>query len=74
MAVPWAPRSDKTFFWSSPLLSRTILQKSQSAMGVQLNKNPARAIAWFVGVTIYCTVFNNNSPTPPPIFRQKKYC
>ena len=28
----------------------------------QLNINPARAITWFVGVTIYCTFFNNNSP------------
>ena len=28
----------------------------------QLNVNPARAITWFVGVTIYCTFFNNNSP------------
>ena len=30
----------------------------------QLNINPARAITWFAGVTIYCTFFNNNSPPP----------
>ena len=30
----------------------------------QLNINPARAITRFVGVTIYCTFFNNNSPPP----------
>ena len=32
--------------------------------GAQLNVNPARAITWFVGVTIYRTFFNNNSPPP----------
>ena len=32
--------------------------------GAQLNVNPARAATWFVGVTIYCTFFNNNSPSP----------
>ena len=30
----------------------------------QLNVNPARAITWFVGVTICCAFFNNNSPSP----------
>ena len=30
----------------------------------QLNVNSARAITWFVGVTIYCTYFNDNSPLP----------
>ena len=30
----------------------------------QQNVNRARAITWFVGVTIYCTFFNNNSPPP----------
>ena len=27
-----------------------------------LNANLARAITWFVGITICCTSFNNNSP------------
>ena len=30
----------------------------------QLNVNPAQTITWFVGVTIYCTLFNNNLPPP----------
>ena len=32
--------------------------------GAQLDVNPARAKTWFVGVTIYCTFFDNNSPPP----------
>ena len=32
--------------------------------GAQLNINPARAITWLVGITMYCTFFLNNSPTP----------
>ena len=31
--LPDAPRSDKTFFWSSPVFGRKILRKSQSARG-----------------------------------------
>ena len=31
---------------------------------VQFNVFPARAITWFVGVTIYCAFFNNTSPPP----------
>ena len=61
--MPGALRSDKTFFGLHLYLARKILQKSQSA-GAQLNVNPARAITWFVGVTSYCTFFNNNSPPP----------
>ena len=32
--------------------------------GAQINVNRALAITWFVGVTIYCTFFNDNSPPP----------
>ena len=32
--------------------------------GAKLNVNTAPAIKWFVGVTIYCAFFNNNSPPP----------
>ena len=40
------------------------MQKSQSARG-STQSNPARAITWFVGVTIYWTFFNQNySPSP----------
>ena len=28
--------------------------------GAQLNVNPARALTWFVRVTIYCTIFSYN--------------
>ena len=37
-------------------------QENLKVPGGQLNVNPARAITWFEGVTIYCTFFNNNSP------------
>ena len=32
--------------------------------GAQLDVNRARTTTWFVGVTIYCTFFNYNSPQP----------
>ena len=38
--------------------------KNPKVPGAQLNVNPARTITWLVGVTIYCTFFNNNSPPP----------
>ena len=38
--------------------------KNPKGLGAQLDVNPARAITWFEGVTIYCTFFNNNSPPP----------
>ena len=60
--MPGAPRSNgKTFFWCSPVFDRKILQKSQGAKGPTRCKS-GQAITWFVGVTIYCTFFNNNSP------------
>ena len=44
--------------------------KNPKVPGAQLNVNPARAITWFVGVTIYCTFFNNNSPPSRQFFMQ----
>ena len=38
--------------------------KNHKVPGVQLNVNPAWAITRLVGVTIYCSFFNNNSPPP----------
>ena len=35
--------------------------KNLKVPGAQLNVNPARAITWFVGATIYRTFFNNIS-------------
>ena len=31
--------------------------------------NPARSITWLVSVTIYCTIFNNNSPPSCQLLR-----
>ena len=56
--VPGAPRSDKTMYLAGKY------SKNLKVPGTQLNINPARAIPWFVGVTIYLTFFNNNSPPP----------
>ena len=46
--------------------------ENRKVPGAQLNVNPTRAITWFVGVTIYCTFFNYNSP-PPRQFLCNKY-
>ena len=40
--------------------------------GAQFSVNPARAITWFVGVTIYCTFFNNNLPPPRQFLSNRK--
>ena len=60
--VPGTPRSDKTFFCFLYLAEKYC--QNPKVPGAQLNVNPARAMAWFVGVTIYSTFFNNNSPLP----------
>ena len=38
--------------------------KNPKMPGAQLSVNPARAVTWFAGVTIYCTFFNDNLPPP----------
>ena len=35
------------------------------------NVNPTRAITWLVGLSIYCTIFNDNPSTPLQFFRGK---
>ena len=62
--VPGAPRSNGKTFFSLLLYLAGKYCKNLEVPGAQLNVNPARAITWFVGVTIYCTFFNNN-PHPP---------
>ena len=62
-SVPVTPRSYKTFFGLHLYLAGKYCQNPK-VPGAQLNLNPARAIAWLVGVTIHCTFFNNNSPPP----------
>ena len=59
--MPGAPRSHKTFFDLHFYLGRKYC-KNPKVPGAQHNINPSRAITWLVGVTIYCTFFNNNSP------------
>ena len=49
-----ATRSYKTFFGLHLYLVRKYCENPK-APGAQLNVNPARAITWLVGVTIYCT-------------------
>ena len=61
--VQGALRSDKTFF-SLHLYLAGKYCKNLKVPGTQLNVNPARAITWFVDVTMYCTFYNNNSPPP----------
>ena len=61
--VPGAPRSDKTFFGLHLYLAGKYC-KNPKVPGVQLNVNPAWAITWLVGATIYCTFCKNNSPPP----------
>ena len=33
--------------------------------------NPARATTWFVDVTIYCTIFQNQFTSTSPVFTQQ---
>ena len=61
--MPEATRSDKTFFGLHLYLVGKYCENLKMP-GAQLDVNPALAITWFVGVTVYCTFFNNNSPPP----------
>ena len=68
--VPGAQRSYKTFFDLHQFLVRKY-SKNLKVPGVKLSVNPAWAITWFVGVTIYCTFYNYNSPPPGQIYATK---
>ena len=61
--VPGAPRSYKTFFGLHLYLAGKYC-KNPKVPGVQLNVNPALAVTWLVGKTIYWTFFSNNFPPP----------
>ena len=52
----------KLFFGLNQFLAEKYCKNQ--APEVQLNVNPAQAITWFVGVTIYSTFFGNNLPPP----------
>ena len=64
MLVPRALHSNKTLFFGLHLYLAGKYCENPKVPGAQLNVNPARTTTWFVGVTIYCTFFNNNSPPP----------
>ena len=62
--MPKAPLSDgKTFFGLHQHLTLKYCENPE-VPGASLNVNPAEAITCLVGVTIYSTFFNNNSPPP----------
>ena len=63
MAQHQGPRSYKTLFDLHLYLAGKYCENPK-VPGAQLSVNPARAITWFVGVTNYCTFFNNNLPRP----------
>ena len=54
--VPGAPLSEKTFFGGLQLYLAGKYCINLKMPGSQLNVNMARAITWFVGTTIYCTI------------------
>ena len=58
-----APCSDKTFFGLRMYLAGKYCENLK-VQRAQFNVNPARAITWLAGVTMYCTCLINNSPTP----------
>ena len=78
MTIKWqlgALRSNRKTFFGFPLnLAERSCKNSQSAGG------PARCksgppIAWLVGVTIYCTIFQEQFSNSPPtrLFLRTKY-
>ena len=64
MAQCQGPRAQIRLLFGFHLYLAEKYCKNPKVPGAQLNVNPARAKAWFVGVTMYCTFFNNNSPRP----------
>ena len=59
--MPGAPGSNKTFFGLHLYLAEKYCENLK-VPEAQLNVNPVLAITCFVGVTVYGTYFNNNSP------------
>ena len=66
----WPRARIKFSFWSSSVFEQKY-GKNFKVLGAQLNVNPAWAITWLVGVTIYCTFFNSKSPPPRQFSRNK---
>ena len=63
-SVPGIPRSNGKIFFGLHLYLAGKYCENVKVPKAQQNVNRERAITWFVGVTIYCTFFNNNSPPP----------
>ena len=45
--------------------------KIPKVLGVARNVNPARTITWLVGITIYCTIFQEEVTSTSPVFTQQ---
>ena len=71
MAECQGPRAHIRLFFGLYLYLEEEYCKNPKVPGAQLNVNPALAIIWFLGVTIYCTFFNNNLPTPRQLLCDK---
>ena len=77
MAQCQGPRAHavRVFFALYPYLEERCCEIPK-VPGAPSNVNPALAITWLVGVAIYYTFFNNNSPPPcqflPDKIRLKK--
>ena len=71
MAQCQGPRTQVRLFFGLHLHLAGNYCENPKVPVAQLNVNLARAITWFVGVTIYCTFFNDNS-SPPRQFLCKK--
>ena len=68
-----APRSDVEPFLVFTYIWLKDVEKISKKLSAPHNVNPARAITWLVGVTIYSIVplLNNNPSTPLQFFRGK---
>ena len=64
MAQCHGPRAHIRLFFIFTYIRHKNVGKIPKCQGSKLNVNPAWAITWLVGVTIYCRFFNNNSPPP----------
>ena len=64
MAQCQGPRAQMRLFFGLHLYLAGKYCENLKVPGAQLNVNRARAITWFVGVTISSTFFNNNLPPP----------
>ena len=70
--VPGTPCSDgKTFCGFHLYLPRRCCKNLEKPRGLH-NVNPARAITWFVGVTNYCTIFQQHFTSTSPVFTPLK--